>query len=57
MLAVSILEKLDEDKQITFNEIQKLYKDKAVKEVDFVSENDTLYLTQIVLKNGEYVFS
>ncbi|MBF0273951.1 MAG: hypothetical protein HQK84_01835 [Nitrospinae bacterium] len=56
-LAVSILERLDEDKKITFEEIQKLYKDKTVKEVDFVSENDALYLTQVVLKNGEYIFN
>ena len=51
--AQSILRKFRKEKKLTFEDIKELYQDRAVKEVDFVSDGKALLITQVRLKNGD----
>ena len=49
---IQFLKKLNKEKQVTFQQIQTLYGNKLIKEIDFESKDNTLYLKRVLLRNG-----
>lgn len=54
-LAKEILKKFESEKLLSYSEIQKLYRDRSVKKINFSCQGTAFSLKEVHLRNGSLI--